>query len=193
MIVQFYADGFEEAEALVPLDLMRRAGLEVTAVSINPTPVVTGAHGIVFTADTTADRLDFTCTPRAVILPGGMPGTTNLGKCALVKEMLLRAYRAESVVAAICAAPSVLGGLGLLRGRHATCFPGFEKQLEGAVCENKQVVTDGNVITGRAMGAAYEFGLTLVKELVSEEAAAKVASSAFIETDRPASTGIAHV
>lgn len=180
MIIMFFADGFEETEALAPLDIMRRAGLDVTAVSINDTVEVTGSHGIKFIADTTASALDLTKAYDAVILPGGMPGTLNLGKSSAVKEALIRAYEADSVIAAICAAPSVLGGLGLLKGKKAVCYPGFEDKLEGASVSSAKVVVDGNVITAKAMGAAYDFGLALVTELAGREAAQKVADSAFI-------------
>lgn len=181
MIIMFFADGFEETEAIAPLDIMRRAGLEVLTVSINPTTEVTGSHGIKYIADTTAAALDITKVYEAVVLPGGMPGTLNLGKSAAVKETLLRAANAGSVVAAICAAPSVLGGLGLLKGKKAVCYPGFEDKLDGAEVVDAKVVTDGNVVTAKAMGAACEFGLALVDAICGDsDTSAKVASAAFI-------------
>ena len=180
MVVMFFANGFEETEAIAPLDIMRRAGLDVVTVSINETAEVVGSHGITYTADTTADKLDADGTYEAVILPGGMPGTTNLGNCDKVCETLKNSAAKGSVIAAICAAPSVLGGLGLLAGKKAVCYPGFEDKLEGAVVADTPVAVDGKVITAKAMGAAYEFGLALVTALRGADAAEKVAASAFI-------------
>ncbi len=180
MVYMFFANGFEETEAIAPLDIMRRAGIEVKTISINPSREVTGSHGITYVADTTAADIDASVMPEAVILPGGMPGTTNLGACDAVCAALKRAYDAGKVVAAICAAPSVLGQLGLLEGKKAVCYPGFEDKLLGAKVEKGPVVVDGRVITAKAMGAACEFGLALVTALVGSDAAKKVADSAFI-------------
>jgi len=177
----FFADGFEETEAIAPLDIMRRAGLDVVTVSLNASNEVTGSHGIRYTADITASGLDVTKVYEAVVLPGGMPGTLNLGKSAAVKEVLLRCANAGSVIAAICAAPSVLGGLGLLKGKKAVCYPGFEDKLDGAEVVDAKVVTDGNVVTAKAMGAAYDFGLALVDAICGDsETSRKVADAAFI-------------
>jgi len=181
MVVMFFANGFEETEAIAPLDIMRRAGIEVLTVSINDTCEVTGSHGIRYIADTTVKEYDSSAAYEAAILPGGMPGTLNLGACEEVCAQLKKTASEGGIVAAICAAPSVLGGLGLLKGKKAVCYPGFEDKLEGASVQDAGVVTDGKVITAKAMGLACDFGLALVTALCGKEAAEKVAASAFIK------------
>ena len=126
--IVFLANGFEEMEALGTVDILRRGGIEVQTVSITADPIVTGAHQVPVTADTTIDKAVLNDAD-ALILPGGMPGASNLNNSETVKEALLQQYREGRIVAAICAAPMVLGGLGLLKGRNATCYPGFEPQL----------------------------------------------------------------
>jgi 4-methyl-5(b-hydroxyethyl)-thiazole monophosphate biosynthesis len=174
MTYVFLADGFEEIEALSPVDLLRRAGEKVVTVGVTG-QTVTGAHGIKVLADTTiedvaakAERLDM------VVLPGGLPGADNLRENAIVREFIMRADRAGAYIAAICAAPRILGELGLVEGRYAVCYPGFEKYLRGAKPTTKSVVCDGNIITGIGMGAAVEFALELVRVLVSEEESEKL-------------------
>lgn len=181
MVIMFFADGFEETEAIAPLDILRRAGLDVTTVSIYDRREVTGSHNITYTADITVNEFDADAAYEAVILPGGMPGTTNLGASCAVKKALKTASANGSVIAAICAAPSVLGENGLLNGKKATCYPGFEGKCTGAKMCDAQVVCDGSVITARAMGAACEFGLALAAKLAGKDAADKVAASAFIK------------
>ena len=160
MIYLFLAEGFEEIEALCPLDLLRRAGLPVTTVGVGGKQV-TGAHGICVQADIL--DVDYTDpAPDMVILPGGMPGTLNLSNSPVVKTAIETAQSRGAYLAAICAAPSILGDMGLLQGKEAICFPGFEDRLAGATLSSSRVVRDGKVITAAGMGVALEFGLTLV-------------------------------
>ncbi len=174
----FLANGFEEIEALTPVDLLRRAGIEIQTVSITAEQRVTGSHGITVEADLTLEEADFD-QAQVLVLPGGLPGTTNLGGCPVLTEELKR-FAADKTrkVAAICAAPSVLGELGILKGKRAICFPGWEEKLEGAqVQAGAKAVIDGNVITSRGMGTAVEFSLALVQELKDRETAEKLAAS----------------
>ena len=169
MVYMFLANGFEEVEALCPLDLLRRAGVEVTTVGVGGEAVI-GSHGIGVMADI-PDTMYRDSKPEMVILPGGMPGTTNLDNSPTV-ELALRAAAANGAyLCAICAAPMVLGKRGYLQGKRATCFPGFEEHLAGAEATGEPVVTDGRVITARGMGVALEFGLALVAALCGEEKA----------------------
>ena len=177
MVVMFFANGFEETEAIAPLDIMRRAGLDVVTVSINETAEVVGSHGITYTADTTADKLDADGTYEAVILPGGMPGTTNLGNCDKVCETLKNSAAKGSVIAAICAAPSVLGGLGLLAGKKAVCYPGFESELMGATISGLPAVCDGKVITAKGPGATVDFAAEIITKLKGAGVAAELKES----------------
>lgn len=163
MIYLFLADGFEEVEALCPYDLLLRAGADVKTVSIGDGLDVTGTHGVCVRAD--MNIADASADAEMVVLPGGMPGASNLDSSDKVDEILRRCYEKGGFVAAICAAPLVLGKRGMLSGRRATCFPGFEKYLEGAQVTGNSVETDGNVITGRGMGTAFEFGLALIRAL----------------------------
>lgn len=171
----FLADGFEEIEALATVDVLRRAEVDVTMVSVTPTLAVMGAHGIPVVADILLDGKDF---PDADILflPGGMPGASTLASCKELGDILLRAVSdGHTRIAAICAAPMVLGGLGILEGRKATCYPGFESYLKGAVTTGAQVEVDGLVTTGRGPGASLEFALRLVADLVGQDVADKLA------------------
>ncbi len=169
MIYMFLAEGFEEVEALAPLDLIRRAGLEIKTVGVG-SKVVVGSHGIPVTADITeSEFLDN--APDMVILPGGMPGTKNLDANKTVHKAIADAVKNDAYVCAICAAPMILGKLGLLRGKSAVCYPGFEEYLDGATIPDKKVVLDGKVITAKGMGAAVEFGLAIVAELRDEKTA----------------------
>ncbi len=174
MIYMFLAPGFEEIEALMPLDLMRRAGLEVKTVGVGGLDI-TGSHGITVKADITDSELDGNA-PECVILPGGMPGTKNLDASAVVHKALDNALENNALICAICAAPMILGKRGILRGKNATCFPGFEEYLEGATVGGR-VVKDGNVITAVGMGAALEFGIEIVAALKGRDAADKLAAA----------------
>ena len=199
MIVMFLAPGFEEVEALAPLDLLRRAGLEVVTVAVREAKTnqlidklgrlgvsatnlwdddrtVTGSHGIPVTADVTEAALPgrlARASLEAVILPGGMPGTTNLDASPVVEKTLELAAAKDAYLCAICAAPLVLGKRGYLNGKRATCFPGFEEYLTGATVGGK-VIRDGKVITAAGMGVAQEFGLEIVSALVSPEKAGEI-------------------
>lgn len=169
MIYLFLANGFEEIEALCPLDLLRRAGLEVTTVGIGG-DVVRGAHGITVHADI-PEGMFADAAPDMLILPGGMPGAKNLDESRTVDAALKAATRRGALIAAICAAPMVLGHRDLLKGKEAICYPGFEKELNGAKISDKRVVRDGNIITAAGMGVALEFGLELVKALKGADTA----------------------
>lgn len=172
MVYMFLATGFEEVEALAPLDIMRRAGVEVTTVGIGG-ELITGAHGITVKADI-ADSVFRDDAPEMVILPGGMPGTRNLDASPVVEAALNAVAANDGYLAAICAAPMVLGKRGLLKGKRAICYPGFEKFLDGARLSHHNVVRDGNVITAAGMGVAIEFGLEIVEMLCGDVAAANV-------------------
>ena len=169
MIYMFIAEGFEEIEALCPLDLMRRAGLEVKTVGIGGSSV-TGAHGITVNTDfTDKDALDENA--EMIFLPGGMPGTLNLAASEIVKKAILTAHENGSYIAAICAAPSILGDMGLLESKTAVCYPGFEDRLTGATVSYDKVVLDGRLLTARGMGAALEMGLKIVEIFCGKSAA----------------------
>lgn len=170
----FLATGFEEMEALGTVDVLRRGGVEAKTVSITGEQVVAGAHGMEVKADCLFAETDFSAAD-ALILPGGMPGSNNLNDCDPLKEQLIAQYKSGKIVAAICAAPLVLGGLGLLKGRRATCYPGFEPTLIGATVTGEATETDGNVITGRGPGLVFNFGLALLAALKNEAVAEEVA------------------
>ena len=202
MIVMFLAPGFEEVEALAPLDLLRRAGLEVVTVAVREAKTnqlieslgrigvsasnlwdddrtVTGSHGITVTADVTEAALPgrlARASLEAVILPGGMPGTTNLDASPVVEKTLELAAAKDAYLCAICAAPLVLGKRGYLVGKRATCFPGFEEYLTGATVGGK-VIRDGRIITAAGMGVAQEFGFEIISALVSPEKAGEIRSA----------------
>lgn len=171
----FLATGFEEIEALGTVDVLRRGGVDTKTVSITGEHKVAGAHGIEVTADLLLNETDFS-TADALILPGGMPGSNNLNDCEPLKEQLIAQYKAGKIVAAICAAPLVLGGLGLLKGRRATCYPGFEPTLIGAEVTGNATETDGNVITGRGPGLVFNFGLALLAAIKNDAVAEEVAA-----------------
>ncbi len=170
MIYVFLANGFEDIEALAPIDIMRRAGLKVETVSITDEIVVTTAHGVGIVADRTLAEIDFD-DAELMFLPGGMPGATNLDECQPLREGLMQHYKAGRPIAAICAAPLVLGHLGILHGRRATCYPGFETELKGADYTASLVEQDGQFITGKGPGAAMELGYVLVERLKDKQTA----------------------
>ncbi len=161
MIYMFLAEGFEEIEALCPLDLMRRAGLDVRTVGIGSRDIV-GAHGISVRADISEEA--FTQADADMIfLPGGMPGTLNLAASKTVTDAIIEAYRQDRYIAAICAAPSILGDMGLLKGKCAVCYPGFEDRLVGAIPSDEKVVLDGKLLTAVGMGAALDMGIKIIE------------------------------
>ncbi len=161
MIALLLAEGFEEVEALAPLDYLRRGGAVVKTVGITG-KTVTGAHGIPVVCDMLKEEVK-TEEVTDVILPGGMPGTENLDASPFVDALLSEVSKKGGRLCAICAAPMVLGKRGYLKGKRATCFPGFEKYLEGATFTEAAAVTDGNVTTGRGMECAVPFAKELVK------------------------------
>ena len=169
-----FAEGLEECEGLITLDILRRAGLETYTVSVEDEHTVVGAHGVPVTCDRTLPEL-LAAPPELVVLPGGMPGTTNLAKSPAVETLVRRTLEHGGRAAAICAAPSVLAQYGLLAGRRATCYPGFEDRCTGAQMVDADVVTDGQITTGRALGAAIPFALELVRLLTDEQTAARTA------------------
>ena len=170
----FIAPGLEECEALVPTDILRRAGVEVTLAAVSEEKWVTGSHGIRFETDCLARDLDLSGYDM-VFLPGGMPGTKNLEASELVRQAVCDFAAQGKKVAAICAAPSVLGHLGLLKGRRAACYPGFEPELEEAQVCTEEAVTDGPFVTGRGLGTAVPFGLALVEALEGRQEACRLA------------------
>jgi 4-methyl-5(b-hydroxyethyl)-thiazole monophosphate biosynthesis len=180
MIYVFLAEGFEEIEALTPVDLIRRAGFEVRTVAIGGDNKVCGAHGIPVITDI-KDTEYCDIKPEVVILPGGMPGTLNLEESPTVQFALYDAMKNGGLVCAICAAPSILGKLGYLKDKNATCYPGFEQYLEGATLVDKQIVRDGNIITANGMGGATEFALAIVEAIAGKEKAEQIAKSALIK------------
>ena len=167
----FLADGFEEIEALAPVDVMRRAGLSVTTVSVTGNLVVQGAHGIPVVADAAFDKLDY-ADAALLFLPGGLPGATNLeAHAGLGKLLVTKAGEEGVVVSAICAAPLVLGGLGILQGKQATCYPGFENTMKGATYTAAKVTVDGDIITACGPGAAWGLGFTFVEHFCGADIA----------------------
>lgn len=180
MIYLFLAEGFEEIEALTPVDVLRRAGLDLKTVAVGKSKTVKGAHGIEVVADLLESELGADI-PETIILPGGMPGTINLEESEVVIDTLARSIMNGSLVCAICAAPSILGISGYLKHKKATCYPGFEEYLDGATFTDERVIRDGNIITAKGMGCAAEFSLMIVETLCSKEKADEVALSAIIK------------
>lgn len=172
MVYVLLAEGFEEVEALTPVDLLRRAGVETRLVGVTG-ETVCGARGIRVVTDLSMDDIDL-AQADMIVLPGGMPGTTNLYADKRVTSAVRAMYDAEKYVAAICAAPSViLGGMGLLKGRRATCYPG----MEGAEVVPATCVTDGKIITACGVGGALDFACALITALISREKADEIALS----------------
>lgn len=172
----FLAEGFEEIEALTVVDLLRRAGITIITVSIEQELFVTGAHQIMIRADMLFDANDYQ-DAHLLVLPGGMPGTNNLLMHQGLKQLLKEFNQKEKMIAAICAAPKILGHNDILIGKKAICYPGVELELTGATILNETVVEDGNVITSKAMGTAIDFSLHLIKRLKGEEQAKKIADA----------------
>lgn len=170
MINLFLATGFEEIEAIGTADILRRAGLDLQLVSVTGELTVTGAHGIGIEADALFEDVDFFETD-LLVLPGGMPGAANLAAHSDLCERLRDHAYLGRPVAAICAAPLVLGRLGLLEGKRATCYPGFEGELEGATCTGALVEVDGNIVTGKGPAAVFEFGYALVELMKDRQTA----------------------
>ena len=160
------AEGFEEIEALTQTDVLLRAGVEVKNVGVTG-EFVTGSHGITVKSDISIDEAA-KVVPEGIILPGGIPGTPNIAKSEKAVELIKAVNAKGGLVAAICAAPSVLGELGLLKGKKAICYPGFEDKLEGAEVTVEKVVVDGNIVTSRGAGTAMDLALALVTYITGE-------------------------
>lgn len=175
-VILFFADGTEEVEALTAVDILRRAGAEVTVAGLGGVER-TGAHGITVKTDVAAEELCGSEAFDMVVLPGGMPGTTNLGASEKVRHFIIRAINEDKFIGAICAAPTILGGMGLLKNRSATCYPGMESGLGGALYTGGDVCRDGKIITGAGVGAAVEFSLALTEALFGFETAGKIRKS----------------
>lgn len=167
------ADGCEEIEALTVVDIARRAGIETAMISVSGNKEVTSSHHVTFKTDIPAEFMDYDMLD-GIVLPGGMPGTRNLGANEYVQKTIADFAASGKLVAAICAAPSVLGEAGLLHGKNATCYPGFEDKLLGASTSLAPVVRDGNIITSRGMGTAIPFSLEIVEYLVGAEKSEEV-------------------
>ncbi|PXV89105.1 4-methyl-5(b-hydroxyethyl)-thiazole monophosphate biosynthesis [Lachnotalea glycerini] len=172
----FLADGFEEIEGLTVVDLLRRAGIETDTVSIMKRKEVNGAHNIIIMSDKLYEEVDYN-NYDMLVLPGGMPGTLNLGSHKSLAALLKQFASEGKNISAICAAPSVLGDNGILKGKRAVCYPGFEERLAGAVVSNEKTIVDGNIITGKAMGTAIDFGLAIIEKLINQETANKIKAS----------------
>jgi len=176
MVYVFLANGFEEIEALATIDILRRAELSVATVGVG-SKIVVGSHNVPVIADIVDSEFVYDERVQMVVLPGGMPGTLNLEKSEIVCDAIAKANDDGKYIAAICAAPSVFGHKGLLKGKKACCFPGFEEQLFGAEpCEDR-VVQDGNIITSRGAGTVYEFAHKLVEILVDKDEADRILAS----------------
>ncbi|EGJ70367.1 DJ-1 family protein [Bacteroides coprosuis DSM 18011] len=180
MIYLFLADGFEEIEALTIVDVLRRANLQVKTVSVTDSLTVKGAHGISVISDALFGNCSFDKV-KALVLPGGMPGAETLGKHKGLTELLKEYHNTDTVLAAICAAPMVFGQLGLLKGKKAVAYPGFEPKLEGASIQNDLVVVDGKIITGKGPAAALPFALKLAEVLASKETANQLRKDMCVE------------
>lgn len=176
MVYCFLADGFEETEAIAPIDMLRRAKIDVVTVGVTG-ETVTSSHRIPIKADIFLDAVVLDNNLEAVILPGGLPGATNLENSAEVQKAIDFAVENNKYVCAICAAPQILGHKGLLQGREAIAYPGFENELKGAVISEKCVVTDGIFITAKGAGVATEFGLEIVARLRNETVAEQIAKA----------------
>lgn len=173
--VVFLADGFEECEALIVVDILRRAGVDTVMASVMEDLTVDSSRHIKVQADAMAAEVEFGDAD-LIVLPGGRLGIENLGESALVKDMC-REFAAGKLVAAICAAPSLLAGLGLLEGKRSTCHPDFESQMAGAVLADESVVIDGNIITGQGLGASFGFAFELVNILAGPETTEQIKRS----------------
>lgn len=173
-IAVFLAEGFEEIEATNIIDVLRRAELETIIVSVTGKLDITGSHDITITADQLFNEFDFTEIDM-LVLPGGMPGANNLNNHIELKKLITGFHQQEKLIGAICAAPIVLGGLGILKGRDATCYPGFEHQLNGANYTGNNVEISENIVTGKGAGVAIIFALKIVEQFRGENFANELA------------------
>lgn len=177
----FFAEGFEEIEAITIIDVLRRADIPTDMVSITGKLAVTGAHDITIHTDLLFEEADYS-EAEILILPGGLPGANNLNAHDALKKKLLEFNDAGKPVAAICAAPLVLGGLNILNDKEVVCYPGFESKLLGASISEKPAIKSGNIITGRGPGAALNFALEIVLELKGEELANQLSEGMLVQT-----------
>ena len=176
MIYEFLADGFELVEAMTPVDMLRRARADIKTVSITDKKEVTASNGVTVTADITISEMS-DILPDMVILPGGMPGASNLRACKQVCDLAITCNDKEIPIGAICAAPYVLGELEILDGKKAICYPGFEDKLIGAEISDKSCVRDGHIVTAAGMGAALAFSSELVALLYGKDKAEEILKS----------------
>lgn len=174
MVYEFLANGFEEIEALAPVDILRRGGVEIKTVSVTGSEYVETSHGITLKTDLKFEDADFSDADM-LMLPGGLPGATNLNAHEGVRTALLEQNACGGRIAAICAAPLVLGSLGLLQGKRATCYPGFEKYMIGATYTEELFTVDGNIITGRGPAATLPYSYAILAMFRGEEAAQSIA------------------
>jgi protein deglycase len=174
----FLATGFEETEAIATIDVLRRGKVSLSVISVTGEVMVTGSHGITVQADLLFEEADFS-HGQLLILPGGMPGTKNLQAHAGLISLLTSHYQAGKWLAAICAAPKILGCLGFLQNKTAICYPGYETDLQGAILSETPVVSDGTIITGKAAGYTIDFALRLVEVLKGKDAADRVVNGMF--------------
>lgn len=176
-----FAEGFEEIEAITIIDVLRRAGIPTEMISITGKLGVTGAHDITVHTDMLFEEVDYS-EAEILILPGGLPGANNLNAHDGLKKKLLEFYNEGKPVAAICAAPLVLGGLNILQNKEAACYPGFENKLLGATISEQPAIKSGNVITGRGPGAALNFSLEIVAELKGKQLADQLSQGMLVQT-----------
>ena len=174
------AEGFEEIEAVTIIDVLRRAGLNVITVSITGNRLVKGSHNIEMKADLLFDEVDYT-KGEMIILPGGMPGSKNLNEHDGLKSQIIEYQKNGKYLAAICAAPIVFGSLGILKGKRAVCYPGYEEYLIGAEVHTGSYIVDNNIITGRGVGAVLQFSLEIVRILKGEESALHLRKAMLVE------------
>ncbi len=173
MIYVFLANGFEEIEALAPVDFLLRAGVQVKTVGVSG-KFCRGAHGINVEADILLEDVELNENLQGIVLPGGMPGAENLNNCEDVQKAINYCAENGKIIGAICAAPFILGRKGLLEGKNATCFPGFEDELKGANLVENGVITDGNIVTAKGAGVAWEFGAAICSIITGEENALQI-------------------
>lgn len=176
MIYCFLADGFEEVEAIAPIDILRRANIDVVTVGVTG-EVITGRSGIKVTADKSISDIILSSSLQGIILPGGMPGALNLENNELVQNAIDFSFDNNKLICAICAAPQILGHKGILSGKQAIAYPGFEDELKGATISEKYVVRDGNIITAKGAGVAIDFALEIVSAVLNDDISEEIRKS----------------
>jgi len=179
-IYVFLAEGFEEIEAVAPIDIFRRAGIHVVTVSVTGNRLVTGSHSIPLMSDILIEDVKVD-DDSLIFLPGGLPGTYNLDAHVGLKSLLLKQYESGEKIAAICAAPSVIGKMGMLNNKDAICYPGFEEQLKEAKISQSKIVFSENIYTAKAAGVAIQFALGIVEQLRGAEIAKKIKEGIYLD------------